>query len=264
MENVMKRSLIALVTVASFTAHAGWFGSDEKKAPEPKPHPYAMKTAAPAQAFDVPAWCVRLPEDTPEMVFKCGQGTHKNWQMAMDKAIDNALAKLCMLRNGQVNTRSKNYRLDSGENFQERFESTTQKYAECDVVGTQRVDSQTVMQGDAYVTFVLVRYPLGPNNVLRKELEVEKLKKETELRSGRAHEDLDALIKERTERQDQVDQRQREQLGPRSDSRSTATVPTAQGELKLLDVDNTEYQRRRAEALTKPGAVIGNTVIQTN
>jgi len=261
----MKRSLVALVALLSINAHAIWpFSSNEKKAPEPKPHPYAMKTVAPQQAFEVPEWCMRLPEDTPDMVFKCGQGKSKDWQTALDKASDNAFAKLCMLRNGQVTTRTKNFRLDSGENFQERFESTTQKLADCDVVGAQRVDASTVMQGDAYVTFVLIRYPLGPNNLLRKELEVERLRKETELRSGRAHEDLDALIKERTERQDAVDQRQREQLGPRSQA-TPVSVPVAQGgELKLLDVDNAEYRRRREETLKKPGAVVGNTVIQTN
>ena len=29
-------------------------------------------------------------------------------------------------------------------------------------------------------------------------------------------------------------------------------------ELKLMEVDNEEYKKRRAEALQKPGAVVGN------
>ena len=41
-------------------------------------------------------------------------------------------------------------------------------------------------------------------------------------------------------------------------------MSTSGGEIKLLDVDNTEYKSKRAEALAKPGAVIGQTVIQTN
>jgi hypothetical protein len=40
------------------------------------------------------------------------------------------------------------------------------------------------------------------------------------------------------------------------------TVPAAGGEFKLLDVDNAEYKRRRAEALEKPGAVVGQTTLR--
>jgi len=40
------------------------------------------------------------------------------------------------------------------------------------------------------------------------------------------------------------------------------TVPTAGGEIKLLDVDNAEYKQKRDEALAKPGAVIGQTVVR--
>jgi hypothetical protein len=29
-------------------------------------------------------------------------------------------------------------------------------------------------------------------------------------------------------------------------------------ELKLMEVDNEEYKKRRAEALQKPGAIVGN------
>ena len=40
------------------------------------------------------------------------------------------------------------------------------------------------------------------------------------------------------------------------------TVPTSDGEVKLMQVDNEEYRRRRDEALAKPGAVIGNTTMR--
>jgi hypothetical protein len=40
------------------------------------------------------------------------------------------------------------------------------------------------------------------------------------------------------------------------------TVPAAGGEFKLLDVDNAEYKQRRAEALEKPGAVVGQTTVR--
>jgi hypothetical protein len=39
-------------------------------------------------------------------------------------------------------------------------------------------------------------------------------------------------------------------------------VPTEQGNLKLLDVENEEYKKKRAEALQKPGAVVGHVTVQ--
>jgi hypothetical protein len=39
-------------------------------------------------------------------------------------------------------------------------------------------------------------------------------------------------------------------------------VNTSQGEIKLLDVDNEEYKQKRAEALAKPNAVIGQITLR--
>jgi hypothetical protein len=40
-------------------------------------------------------------------------------------------------------------------------------------------------------------------------------------------------------------------------------VPDAKtSEIKLLDVDNEEYKRKRDEALAKPGAVIGQATLR--
>jgi hypothetical protein len=40
------------------------------------------------------------------------------------------------------------------------------------------------------------------------------------------------------------------------------TRPVPVSELKLMDVDNEEYKKRRAEALQKPGAVVGNITLR--
>jgi hypothetical protein len=42
----------------------------------------------------------------------------------------------------------------------------------------------------------------------------------------------------------------------------TESAPTSQGDIKLLDVDNAEYKRRRDEALQKPGAVVGQITLR--
>jgi hypothetical protein len=103
--------------------------------------------------------------------------------------------------------------------------------------------------------------------VLRKERLNAQNRREAELRSARAHQELGARIQtERTEqREDQAQQRQ--ELGPRPEPAPASvvtpvTVPTNTGEITLLDVDNAEYKQRRDAALQKPGAVVGQTVVR--
>jgi len=40
------------------------------------------------------------------------------------------------------------------------------------------------------------------------------------------------------------------------------TAKTSEGEIKLLEVDNTEYRQKRAEALAKPNAVVGQITLR--
>jgi hypothetical protein len=149
----------------------------------------------------------------------------------------------------------------------ETFEQTIQKSANGTLIGAQRVDSQTTYDGRQYKVYVLLRYPLGENNVLRKERVNSQNRREAELRAARAHQELDTRLQtERNEqREDQAQQRQ--ELGPKPEPApvsavTPSTAPTNNGEIKLLDVDNAEYKQRRDAALQKPGAVLGQTVVR--
>jgi hypothetical protein len=87
------------------------------------------------------------------------------------------------------------------------------------------------------------------------------LQREADVRGRAAERNMDA---------NEARDAQIEQENTRSLERSVApqsqvtpvTVPTTSGELKLLDVDNAEYRQKRSEALQKPGAVVGQTVVR--
>ena len=163
----------------------------------------------------------------------------------------------------RVRSLTKSYRADSGDALNERFEQTIQKTANGELIGAQRVDSRATHDGRYYKVYVLIRYPLGENNVLRKERNQTQARKESELRAGRAHQDLGRVHAEDEAKQERANQQLREDVGPRPEPAKPAdVVNTSQTELKLLDVDNEEYKRKRAEALAKPNAVIGQITLR--
>jgi len=223
-------------------------------------HPYAMP-AAPARAVvSAPEWFVRLPEDTADMMFAAGTATSVDEQMAYNKARMFAEQKLIETMTARVRSLTKSYRADSGDALNERFEQTVQKTANGELIGAQRVDSRATHDGRSYKVYVLIRYPLGENNVLRKERNQTQARKESELRAGRAHQDLNRVHAEDEAKQERADQQLRDQIGPRPEP--AKSVNTSQTELKLLDVDNEEYKRKRDEALLKPHAVIGQITVR--
>jgi hypothetical protein len=232
--------------------------------PVPVPaHPYAMAVQPVRQVVSAPDWFVRLPQDTADMMFAAGTATSVDEQMAYNKARMFAEQKLIESMTARVRSLTKSYRADSGDALNERFEQTIQKTASGELIGAQRVDSRVTHDGRTYKVYVLIRYPLGENNILRKERDQARARKESELRAGRAHQELDRTHTEQAVQQEQADQQLREQIGPRAEpAKSADAVNTPQGELRLLDVENEEYRRKRAEALAKPNAVIGQSTLR--
>ena len=217
--------------------------------------------------MQAPAWFVTLPADTVDMVFAAGTSTSTDEQMAYDKARMQAERKLIETMGSQIRTMTKSYRNDQGENLIERFEQTMQKTADGTLIGAQRVDSQATFDGRMYKVYVLIRYPLGENNVLRRERETARVQKEAALRGERAQQELDQRTQQNRNDEANEQQKQREELGARAEPVAQSqvakvTVPTNQGELQLLNVDNEEYKKRRDETLQKSGAVIGQSVVR--
>jgi len=223
-------------------------------------HPYAMSAQPVRAVVSAPEWFVRMPEDTADMMFAAGTATSVDEQMAYNKARMFAEQKLIETMTAKVRSLTKSYRADSGDTLNERFEQTIQKTANGELIGAQRVDSRVTHDGRSYKVYVLIRYPLGENNVLRKERDQVQSRKESELRAARAHQDLERTHADQAVQQERADQQLRENVGPRAEP--AKSVNTSQTELKLLDVDNEEYKRKRDEALLKPHAVIGQITVR--
>lgn len=222
----------------------------------PPAHPYALPQAQARVVDPAPSWFTNLPPDTADMMFAAGVATSTDEQMAYDKARMTAERKLVETMYSRVQTQTKSYRADRGEAMIENFEQVTRKNARGELSGAQRVDSRATFDGRVYKVYVLVRLPLGANNTLQTKRDQARLQREADIRSRAAERDMDKNeAAERTEQREN-DANLERSLTPQSKV-APVTVPTPEGTIKLLEVDNAEYKQKRAEALEKPGAVVG-------
>lgn len=235
-------------------------------------HPYAMPQRPVRTVVQAPEWFVRLPEDTAEMTFAVGTATSTDEQMAYDKARMAAERKLVEQMYARISTQTNSFRADRGSTMIENFQQVTRKNARGELAGAQRVDSQTTHDGRVYKVYVLLRLPMGEANTAQNRRDQARAQREAEIRGRAAERSMDANDAAERRREQEADRNLERSLTPDAQAPvpqsqtpppvSGATVPTTQGELRLLDVNNEEYKRRRAEALAKPGAVIGQITVQ--
>jgi hypothetical protein len=256
----MKRAIVAFAILSAATAYAQ------------TAHPYAIQKAEPVAQATAPSWFTKLPEDTPDMLFSVGVSTSVDEQMAYDKARLFAERKLVEMMSSQIKSLTKSHRSDSGDVVVESNSVTVQRSAQGELIGAQRVDSQSTYDGKRYRVYVLIRYPLAENNALRKEHEAAQMRREAGFRAARGHQDLERDAAANRAAAADADRKLKDEVGPRPEPISAVTqpvpaqaaepIPNRNGvSLNLLDVDNEEYKRRRAEALAKPGAVIGRATL---
>lgn len=229
------------------------------------PHPYALPARASAQApapallpmVAAPEWFLKLPQNTEEMVFAAGTATSTDEQMAFDKARMFAEQKLIELLSSKVQTQTLSNRVAAGDTVNSRFETMIKKSASGELVGAERVDAQSSNDGRLYKVYVLLRLPLGEANTLMRERNAQVAIKES-ANQGRVASPAPAPAELKPQLRPE----------PEPSEKTPATVgvvsqgSTETTELKLLDVDNAEYKRRRDETLAKPNAVVGQITLR--
>jgi hypothetical protein len=114
-----------------------------------------------------------------------------------------------------------------------------------DITGVQTVETVFLREGSRVRAMVLVALPIGSANVLKSQ-------KEAQQRAPEAFKELDSLT---------------EGARPQSSTKPGESVsivrPNGSTEnIGLVQVENEEYKRRRAEALQKPGAVVGQYTVR--
>jgi len=227
----------------------------------PPAHPYALPERQVRTVTRAPAWFVNLPEDTADMTFAVGTATSTDEQMAYDKARMAAERKLVEQMYARITTQTNSYKADRGSATIENYQQVTRKNARGELSGAQRVDSQVTHDGQSYKVYVLLRLPTGANNTMQTRRDQQRLQREAEIRGRAAEQNMDANEARDQKREQDADSALERRVAPQSRV-APVIVPTTSGEIKLMDVDNAEYRQKREEALTKPGAVIGQTTVR--
>jgi hypothetical protein len=204
--------------------------------------PQASRMAAAIK--EAPEWMSKLPK-APGYVFENGTATSSDFGFADIKAKTIAYSKICTSAGGKVRSQTKLYRADNGDAGTESSEMAVRSMcADVDISGVETVEMKHVAEGNRIRTYVLVALSLSGN-----------AGKNTKRSAKEAFRELDEMA--------------REQNGvevtpvPSQPARPVSVIqpdgtPTT---LNLLPVENEEYKARRAEALKKPGAVIGQITI---
>jgi hypothetical protein len=243
--NEMKKLAIAMAVTGILTAcgtsgtnySAMYSGQDSVKT--------AQMNSAISQA---PEWMSKLPK-APGYIFENGTATSSDFGFADIKAKAMAYAKICTAAGGKIRQQTKIFKSDSGDTSVDQSELAIRSMcANIDITGVETVEMKHVSEGNRIRTYVLVTLPLGDKNVLKST-------KDAQARAPEAFKELDEVTGGK--KPVEVTPVTPQQGNEVSVVQPNGTATT----LNLLPVENEEYKARRAEAIKKPGAVIGQVSV---
>ncbi len=247
----MKKILIATAVAGVLTACSSSKPNYSAQFSAPNTLQTQQMASAIAQA---PEWMSRLPK-APGYVFENGTATSGDFAFADIKAKSMAYAKICTAAGGKVRSQVKIFRSDSGDSSTDHSEMALRSMCpDVDITGVETVEMKHVSEGNRIRTYVLVALPIGDKNVMKSA-------KDAQTRAPEAFKELDSVT------QEQKGQPKAEPATKPGEAKSDQTVSVinpdgTEGTIGLLQVNNEEYKARRAEALKKPGAVVGQYTVQ--
>ena len=197
------------------------------------------------QAIDrAPEWMTRLPK-SENAIYQSADESGASMSSAKMFAEAKAYAKICTAAGGKVRSQTKFFETDNGSSSSRSSEIAIRSLCpDVDITGVQTVETVFLREGSRVRAMVLVALPIGSANVLKSQ-------KEAATRAPEAFRELDAI----TEGKEPAPVNKGQPVSVIRPDGSTDTIG-------LVQVENEEYKRRRAEALEKPGAVIGQYTVR--
>ena len=194
---------------------------------------------------EAPTWMSKLPK-AAGYIFENGTATSPDFGFADIKAKTMAYAKICTAAGGKVRSQVKMFRSDNGDASTDQSEMSLRSMCpDVDITGVETVEMKHVADGNRIRTYVLVALPIGSANTM-------KTAKEAVRNSKEAFQELDEIT---------GNSKAEPATTPKGQEISVVRPDGSTGTLNLLQVENEEYKARRAEAIKKPGAVVGQVTI---
>jgi hypothetical protein len=186
-----------------------------------------------------PEWMFKLPK-VDGVVFENGTATSGDFALADMKAKAIAYAKICTSAGGKIRSQTKVLTQDNGTTTNEQSEMAIRSLcSDVDISGVETVEMKHIAEGNRIRTYVLV--------ALNKNARSQKSAKE-------AFEELDKVADPKATGAEQPAPQKSDEINVTNPNGTSST-------LNLMPVENADYKARRAEALQKPGAVIGQSSI---
>ena len=251
----MKKFVLLVPVVSALVACGGAPINQSQSLPVER-----QKTAGIALS-EAPSWVSKLPEE-PGVIFAYGTGVSNDMSMADQKALHSALHKICVGDGAKMRGLEKNFKSDSDYETSEQSQHASKTIcADVATSGTKQVEVKHVMEGSRIRSYVLIALPLAAKT----QVALIVAPKQKKGNADAAFKDLDDAVNGKS------DGAAESATDTGKPSANVTMIPAqvaviqpngSSGGLTLMPVENEEYKARRAAALQKPGAIIGQTTVE--
>ena len=193
MKTNLKVVSVALFAVLSSTAQAGLIGStpDDYERRAEQENSRQEKNIA-ASIDKSPEWMYKPPVSS-NAVYASGTGVSFDMSMADHKARADAFSKICMTAGGKASQNTKIYRTDTEKASIEKTETAMRTSCkEVNLTGVEIKEVKHIAEGNRFRSFVLIAYPTGDANLIKKSKDAQKEKETMATREEQAFKELDS------------------------------------------------------------------------
>lgn len=153
------------------------------------------------QIDQIPDWYTKPPKDK-DALYERAVAKSRDMQMALNKATMLAKAQLAVTIKGEINSLMRLHSDESGEVSNATVSNnasvaTSQEAILAKIVGAQEDKTQIFQDGDRYVAYVLLKYPLGDMNKLLMDQIRQNDAINSKVRADEAYEEIERKIQER-------------------------------------------------------------------
>lgn len=205
-------------------------------------------TSADFKDMQVPEWFIAQDKSEGKSLRATATDVSKDMQFAIDKATLNAKVQLAQQLNTNVSSLIRESTLESGfgtKDVDKQMDRVSKAKTVQDVAYFRRDKMKVVREGTHFRAYVLLT------------LDIEEARRLTSpTNNGSSREQM----------LNELNGKPVSTVTPKVDVQVSAVPPNSTNStnstFKLMSVDNAEYNAKRAEALKKPGAVVGQITVQ--
>jgi len=154
---------------------------------------------------NMPSWYTKPPKD-PEALYDRASARSRDMQMAINKALMLARAQMAVTIDGEINSTMKLFMDEIGPSrsadvSNQASVTTYQDALLVKLSGLQQEDAKILVEGDQYVAYVLIKYPIGEMNKMLMDRVHQNNALAAKLRASASFKELERKVEEARKRE---------------------------------------------------------------